>query len=62
MNFTPHNYQAYAINFIERHPIAALLLDMGLGKTVITLTAIKNLMFDYFIVKKSLGDCSTSSR
>lgn len=54
MNFTPHNYQAYAINYIEQHPIAALLLDMGLGKTVITLTAIKNLMFDYFTVKKVL--------
>ncbi len=37
MNFSPHNYQAYAIDYIETHPIAAVLLDMGLGKTVISL-------------------------
>ena len=48
MNFSPHNYQAYAINYIETHPIAAVLLDMGLGKTVISLTAISDLLFDSF--------------
>lgn len=48
MNFSPHNYQAYAINYIETHPIAAVLLDMGLGKTVISLTAIADLLFDSF--------------
>lgn len=48
MNFSPHNYQAYAIDYIETHPIAAVLLDMGLGKTVISLTAIANLLFDSF--------------
>lgn len=48
MNFSPHNYQAYAINYIETHPIAAVLLDMGLGKTVIFLTAIADLLFDSF--------------
>lgn len=26
-----HDYQEYAVNFIKKHPIAALLLDMGLG-------------------------------
>lgn len=31
MKFIPHNYQVYAINFIEKNPVAALLLDMGLG-------------------------------
>nr|DAO76204.1 MAG TPA: Chromatin remodeling complex ATPase [Caudoviricetes sp.] len=48
MNFSPHNYQAFAINYIETHPIAAVLLDMGLGKTVISLTAIADLLFDSF--------------
>ncbi len=48
MNFSPHNYQSYAISYIETHPIAAVLLDMGLGKTVISLTAIAYLLFDSF--------------
>ena len=48
MNFSPHNYQAYAIDYIETHPVAAVLLDMGLGKTVISLTAIADLLFDRF--------------
>lgn len=48
MNFSPHNYQAFAINYIETHPIVAVLLDMGLGKTVISLTAIADLLFDSF--------------
>ena len=48
MNFSPHNYQSYAIDYIENHPIAAVLLDMGLGKTVISLTAIADLLFDSF--------------
>ena len=42
-----HDYQKYAVRFIEEHPIAALFLDMGLGKTITTLTAIHNLMFDF---------------
>lgn len=48
MNFAPHDYQAYAINYIEINPVAAVLLDMGLGKTVISLTAIVDLLFDSF--------------
>lgn len=48
MNFSPHNYQAYAIDYIETHPVAAVLLDMGLGKTVISLSAIADLLFDSF--------------
>ena len=48
MNFSPHNYQAYAIDYIETHPVAAVLLDMGLGKTVVSLTAIADLLFDRF--------------
>ena len=54
MKFEPHNYQRYAIDFILRNPVAAVLLDMGLGKTVITLTAIKQLLFDSFEVHKVL--------
>ena len=45
MNFEPHDYQTYAIDYIETHPVSAVLLDMGLGKTVISLTAIANLLF-----------------
>lgn len=54
MKFEPHNYQRYAIDFILHNPIAAVLLDMGLGKTVITLTAIQQLLFDSFEVHKVL--------
>lgn len=48
MQYQPHNYQQLATAFIEEHPAAALLLGMGLGKTVITLTAIQDLLFDSF--------------
>ena len=48
MKYKPHDYQAYAIDYIETHPVAAVLLDMGLGKTSITLTAIFDLLFDSF--------------
>ncbi len=48
MEFLPHDYQRYAIDFIEQHPISALFLDMGLGKTIITLTALVDLLFDSF--------------
>ena len=37
MKYNPHDYQIYAINFIKEHPIAAILLDMGMGKTSIVL-------------------------
>lgn len=49
-----HDYQEYAVKFIEEHKIAALLLDMGLGKTITTLTAINNLIYDLFEVRKVL--------
>ena len=54
MIYEPHDYQKYAINFIKEKPIAAVLLDMGLGKTSITLTAINDLLFDSFDVRKVL--------
>ena len=44
MQYKPHEYQQYATQFILDHPVAAILLDMGLGKSVITLTAIKQLI------------------
>ena len=54
MKFNPHDYQKYAIEYIKNNPIAAVLLDMGLGKTVITLTAINDLLNDSFEVSKIL--------
>lgn len=54
MKYSPHDYQRYAAEFILTHPISALLLDMGLGKTSITLTAINDLLFDRFEVHKVL--------
>jgi len=48
VKYQPHNYQEYATDFIESNPISCLLLDMGLGKTAITLTALFNLLFDSF--------------
>ncbi|MCW6664278.1 DEAD/DEAH box helicase [Aerococcaceae bacterium NML191219] len=54
MKFIPHKYQQYASDFIINHTASALLLDMGLGKTVITLTAIVDLMLDCFEVSKTL--------
>lgn len=54
MKYNPHDYQRYAAEFIIAHPISALLLDMGLGKTSITLTAINDLLFDSFEVHKVL--------
>lgn len=54
MEFVPHSYQKYAIGFIENNPVSALLLDMGLGKTSITLSALNDLLFDYFDVHRIL--------
>ena len=52
-----HGYQEYSVNFIIEHPVAAVLLDCGLGKTVTSLTAINDLMFDYFEVHRVLVIC-----
>lgn len=54
IEYTPHKYQDYATEFIKEKPESALLLDMGLGKTVITLTALKDLLFDSFEISKVL--------
>ena len=54
MQYKPHDYQTYATNFILKNPTAAILLDMGLGKSVITLTAIEQLIYDSFDVHRVL--------
>lgn len=54
MRYEPHEYQRYATEYIETHPIAAVLLDMGLGKTSITLTALSSLLFDRFLIRRVL--------
>lgn len=54
MKYKPHEYQIYATEYILTHPIAAVLLDMGLGKSVITLSAIFDLTLDSFLVRKVL--------
>jgi len=54
MKFTPHNYQAYCINRVISDPAIGLFLDMGLGKTIITLTAINELKYNMFEINKVL--------
>ena len=54
MEYKPHKYQEYCTDYILNHPVAAIFLDCGLGKTAITLTAIEKLMFDDFEISKVL--------
>ena len=54
MRYKPHEYQKYAIEFIKKNPVAAILLDMGMGKTSIVLSALNELMYDSFEVSKVL--------
>ena len=54
MNFKPHDYQNYAIEYIKANPVTAVLLGLGMGKSVISLTAIADLLFDSFEVHKIL--------
>ena len=54
MKYSPHDYQKYVTDFILHHPVAAVFLDMGLGKTAITLSAIFDLCLDSFMVRKVL--------
>ncbi|MGT2867075.1 SNF2-related protein [Streptococcus fryi] len=54
MTYKPHDYQIYATEFIKSHPTACLMLEMGLGKTVITLTALWDLILDSFEVRRVL--------
>lgn len=54
MKFTPHNYQAYCIDRIISDTATGLFLDMGLGKTVITLTAVNDLKYNRFEINRIL--------
>lgn len=54
MKFVPHSYQQYAIDRIEMDPCIGLFLDMGLGKTVITLTAVNDLRYNRWAVARVL--------
>ena len=54
MKFTPHPYQQAAIEAILDKPGVALWMEMGLGKTVVTLTAIDALIYDACEVRKAL--------
>ncbi|RJX22343.1 MAG: DEAD/DEAH box helicase [Ammonifex sp.] len=52
-----HEYQKHSVNYIMDHPTSALFLSCGLGKTVIALTAINDLMFDSFQIHKVIVVC-----
>lgn len=54
MKYNPHNYQAFASEFILEHEVCCLMLDMGLGKTIITLSALWELVLDRFDVSRIL--------
>ena len=54
MRYEAHDYQKYATDFILTHPVAAVFLEMGLGKSVITLTALFDLILDQFLIRKVL--------
>ncbi len=57
MRFKAYDYQRFAIDFIIKNPIALILLDMGMGKTSITLFAVMFLMYETFEVSKTLVVC-----
>lgn len=54
MEYKPHGYQRFSTDFILRHKSAGLFLECGLGKSIITLTAIWLLLYDYFDISKVL--------
>ena len=54
MKYKPYDYQTFATDFVLEHPACGLILDMGLGKSVITLTALWSLLLDSFDVGKVL--------
>ena len=54
MEFNPHPYQSYCIDYITYHHAAGLFLEPGLGKTVITLTALHDLRYNRWEIEKPL--------
>lgn len=54
MQYVLHPYQEFAKEFMISNPLSALFLEMGLGKTITTLTAIDELLYDCFEIRKVL--------
>jgi len=54
MKYVPHNYQQFGENHIIDNPAAGLFMQMGLGKTVVTLTAINRLIYQELEVERVL--------
>lgn len=54
IRYIPHDYQEHATKFIIEHPACGIYLDLGLGKTVICLTALWELLLDYFEIGRVL--------
>ena len=54
MRYTPHDYQAYCIDFLLEHPAAGLFLKPGMGKTSIALAAASQILYDRFEASKVL--------
>jgi hypothetical protein len=54
VKYIPFPYQSFTTQFILDHAAVGILLDMGMGKTVTTLTAIALLMYDYFVIRRVL--------
>lgn len=52
--YRPYEYQSFSTDFILKNKVAGLFLEPGLGKTVITITAIWDLLYDYFDATKVL--------
>lgn len=57
LEFKPHPYQQFAIEHIIKNMFSAVFLDMGMGKTAISLMAIQQLMYEMFEVNKVLVIC-----
>ena len=57
MKYIPHKYQEKCIEFEILHVIAMIWLSCGMGKTSLTLTALEELLFDYFEISKVLVIC-----
>lgn len=54
MKFVPHDYQRYCITRILQSDKLALFLEPGLGKTIITMTAVNDLRYNRFLIRKCL--------
>ena len=57
MKYVAHDYQKKCMDFILSHPIAMIWLSCGMGKTSLTLSALEELMYDFFAIKKVLVIC-----